>query len=107
MGREFGVEHTIEDGLAVVRVRGEIDLMTAGALRDELCAAVQAAPVVMVDMSGVGFLDSTGVRSLFDAYKCASDVGHQLYVRDAQQWVAKVLDVTGVGRLLTPPATKM
>ncbi|MDI1462680.1 STAS domain-containing protein [Catellatospora sp. KI3] len=106
MGREYGVTHGTEDGLAVVRVQGEIDLMTADALRDELCAAVQAAPVVMVDLSGVGFLDSTGVRSLFDAYKCAADLGHHLYVRDAQQWVAKVLDVTGVGRLLTPPAPK-
>ncbi|GHJ48144.1 hypothetical protein Cs7R123_54860 [Catellatospora sp. TT07R-123] len=103
MGREFGVERTSENGLAVVRVRGEIDLLTADALRDELCNALRTAPTVMVDLAEVGFLDSTGVRSLFDAYRCAADLGHRLYVRDAQQWVAKVLAVTGVGKLLTPP----
>ncbi len=103
MNRGFGVERVVDADRLVVKVRGEIDLMTAGTLRDELVDAVKQSPEVMVDLSEVGFLDSTGVRSLFDAYRAAGELGHRFYVSGSRQWVAKVLDVTGVGKLLAPP----
>lgn len=104
MSRGFGVERVVDADRIVVKVHGEIDLMTAGTLRDELCDAVKQSPEVMVDLQGVGFLDSTGVRALFDAYRAANELGHRFYVSGARQWVAKVLDVTGVGKLLAPPS---
>jgi anti-anti-sigma factor len=60
----FEVDRRSEDGVAVVAVRGELDLNTA----PTLCLAIeQAAPPVVVDLSAVGFCDSTGMRALMEA----------------------------------------
>jgi anti-sigma B factor antagonist len=65
--------------------------------------AVGRASEVRVDMAEVTFLDSTGIRALVQGYRTAQTRGSGLYVVGAQQWVAKVLEVTGVGPLLAPP----
>lgn len=99
----FGVETTGGADLALVRVRGDIDLSTATRLGEELQRAVSGTAVVVVDLAGVGFLDSTGVRALVDAHRAAGRLDRHLYVAGAHTWVAKVLDVTGVGPLLAAP----
>lgn len=48
-------------------VEGEIDLSNAGALQGELTAAVpNSARGLLLDLSGVEFLDSSGVHMLYD-----------------------------------------
>jgi anti-sigma B factor antagonist len=66
----FEVDTRIEDGVAIVAVRGELDLDTAPGL----CLAIaQAAPPgavpprVVVDLSDVEFCDSTGMRAVMQA----------------------------------------
>jgi anti-sigma B factor antagonist len=55
----------------VVRAVGELDLSTAG----RLCRAIDAAasagprPRVMIDLTGLGFCDSTGLRALIGAIR--------------------------------------
>jgi anti-sigma B factor antagonist len=52
---------------AVVRVAGEIDIATTPRLRAALDQAAGAAPLeVWVDLSDVGFMDSTGLNALLD-----------------------------------------
>jgi anti-sigma B factor antagonist len=66
---EFAVDTRTEDGVAVVAVRGELDLDTAPALC--LCIAQTAppggVPRVVVDLTDVGFCDSTGMRAVMEA----------------------------------------
>jgi anti-anti-sigma factor len=99
----FSVDHVVEDGRLTVRVSGDIDLATAEKLSESLEGAVSRVGEVRVDLSEVTFLDSTGIRSLVQAYRSAQSRGGALYVVGARQWVAKVLEVTGVGPLLAPP----
>jgi anti-anti-sigma factor len=58
----FAVETHGRSGRWIVVVRGEIDLATVGMIEDEL-ASLGGRPVVL-DLSGVTFLDSTGVALL-------------------------------------------
>jgi anti-anti-sigma factor len=52
----------IDDGVAV---RGEIDLATAGDLAEALYAAAAATDAgFLIDLSGVTFIDSTGIDAL-------------------------------------------
>jgi anti-sigma B factor antagonist len=99
----FGVEQVVNGDRVSVKVTGDIDLATADKVGEALTEALTKKSEVWVDLSGVTFLDSTGIRALVQAHRKASNQGAHLYVHGAQQWVAKVLEVTGVGPLLAPP----
>ena len=99
----FSVDHVPSSDGITVKVAGDIDLATADKLAESLEEAVAQAHEVRVDLADVTFLDSTGIRSLVQAYRSAQTRGGVFYVIGARQWVAKVLDVTGVGPLLAPP----
>jgi anti-sigma B factor antagonist len=56
------------DGAVVVQLVGELDLYNAHTVRDHLLAAVADAPErLVVDLSGVTFIDSTGLGVLIEA----------------------------------------
>jgi anti-sigma B factor antagonist len=63
---EIGIDQV--SGHTVVRVAGELDVFTAGQLRQVLFDPVLCAgPRVVVDLDDVTFLDSTGVGTLVAA----------------------------------------
>ena len=69
MGDEsFRVEVVNANGRAIVSLHGEIDMNCGPALRDALSAAQHGSPDVIVDLSGVTFMDSTGLHALIGAY---------------------------------------
>jgi anti-anti-sigma factor len=60
------VEASTIDGTRIVRVSGEIDLSNASQVRDAIgAAALDAAAVVVVDLSGTDYLDSAGIAMIF------------------------------------------
>jgi anti-sigma B factor antagonist len=64
---------------AVLAVQGEVDLQTAPELRREVARMVSGdAPHVIVDLSGVAFLDSTGLGALIAGRNSARRVGGSL-----------------------------
>src|SRR4051812_537269 len=85
-----------------VALSGEGDLAAREECMAALMAAVSAAPLVVVDLSGVTFLDSSGVHALVTAYRAALDRGGRLTIVNASGMVEHVLDITGVGGLLSP-----
>jgi len=61
-----GVEE--RDGAIIVRLAGELDLYNAHAVREELAAAAERGPErLVVDLSGLTFIDSTGLGVLIEA----------------------------------------
>ena len=62
-----GLDVRDEDGVVVARVGGEIDLSNARDLGARLASAVpNAALGVVIDLSAVTYLDSSGVHVLFE-----------------------------------------
>src|SRR4051812_10431968 len=89
------------DGVATVDATGELDLLTAPALREALEEAVALAPErIVVGMATVTFLDSTGLGALVHGWRLASQEGITLTVRGASPSVRRVITVTGLGDLL-------
>jgi anti-sigma B factor antagonist len=87
-----------DDATTVLEVRGELDFATAGALRAELLdASRDDAPTVALDLSGVGFIDSTGVSLLVQAKRRLDDAGRTLVLRSPSERVRRVLDLSGLG----------
>jgi len=95
---EVGIEKTTADGIYVVRVDGELDLYTAPQLKDALDEVITAGHTsLVVDLTGVGFLDSTGLGVLLSGLKMIKALGQEgnlsLVVNDPH--VSKVLRITG------------
>jgi anti-sigma B factor antagonist len=61
--------------VAVVTLEGEVDLQNSPALRKELLARLAERQDVVVDLSGVAYIDSSGIASLVEAYQTARRQG--------------------------------
>ncbi|HLL66394.1 MAG TPA: STAS domain-containing protein [Micromonosporaceae bacterium] len=86
----------------VVQVAGEVDLSTEPELRRDLAAVVEREMAqVVVDLTGVAFLDSTGLGLLVWAFRRMQDRGGGLCLAGPQASVAKLLDLTSLDRLIT------
>jgi anti-anti-sigma factor len=100
---EFSVEINADhgNGEVIVTPKGELDLAAAPALESGLAEAESHEPkLIVVDMAGVGFIDSTGLRVLLAAAGRARDGGWRFQVSTPTQQVAKLLDLTRSGSVL-------
>ncbi len=77
----------------LVTVRGEIDMDNAGELVDAL---ERVAGTAVVDISGVTFIDSTGLQGLLRAQKTARQRGDDLILRHPSRAVRRLLELTGL-----------
>jgi anti-anti-sigma factor len=83
----------------VIAVRGELDLATAPMLRDAFASADREdEAVAVVDLTEVGFLDSSGLRVLAQCQRMLAgpDGGAALRLVVATDAVRRVFDVTGL-----------
>jgi len=89
-------------GGTVLELRGEIDFASADAWRDIIarCLAEMRPPVLVLDLSGVSFADSAGVALLLFAKQRCNQAGAELELRNVASPVMRVLDMTGVRRIL-------
>ncbi|SRR5512138_825304 len=81
----------------VVRASGELDIGGAPAMRNALRQVCDDRPEVVVDMAGVTFMDSTGLRELLRA---TSD-GHRVVLRHVPEPVRALLAMAGVEPLFS------
>jgi anti-sigma B factor antagonist len=83
------------DGLVRIMLRGELDLSTAGKVEDELRRVETDRPaVVALDLSGLSFLDSTGLRLVVSADERAKDEGRRLAIVRGPEEVQRVFTIT-------------
>jgi anti-sigma B factor antagonist len=86
----------------VVIVRGEVDVSTAPQLRACLEEVTDSSqPRVVVDVGDVQFIDSSGIAVLAAALKRLRPAGRDLVVRRPTPQMTKLLDMTGMGALVT------
>lgn len=87
-----------QDGDATVLVlRGELDPHTAPRLRDQIdrAFAVGRSDLVL-DLAGLTFIDSSGLRVIIGAHKEANEGGGRLVLRSPSQTARRLLDITGL-----------
>jgi len=91
---ELGIETRAEDEVTVVALSGEFDL--AGVERFELALGkLESAPgAVLVDLSGLVFLDSSGLRALVMADQRAKQEGRRLAIVPGPPVVRRVFEIT-------------
>jgi anti-sigma B factor antagonist len=90
-----------EDGSVRVQVRGELDISTSPQLDEALRREIDAGKRVVVDLSEIAFIDSTGLNTLITALRASSSNGAGLMVSPSlPAQVQRVLEVTGLNEVL-------
>ena len=86
-----------QDGVCVVEVLGEVDVHTSPQLREQLVALIESgANDIVLDMSELEFLDSTGLGVLVGALKRLVARHGTLVLRSPREATRKVLEITGL-----------
>lgn len=108
MALGIGVEVTDELGSLVVSPHGDVDMETAPELDAALAAVDDAVSRVVVDLSDVDFLDSSGITVLVEHWQRLQQRAHPAELRlvVATPAVAKVLDVAGLAHVLPGYASR-
>ncbi|SDC30145.1 STAS domain-containing protein [Actinokineospora iranica] len=85
----------------VVSVTGEVDLATAPDLERALETALSQpeATGVRVDLSGVEFMDSAGLRVLVAARRNAETAGQSLVLHAPHDRVRRIIEITGLAEV--------
>jgi anti-sigma B factor antagonist len=101
-GDDFRISVRDDAGRKIVTVEGEVDVATAPALRDELYRLIeQGTSEVVVDLSGMDFIDSTGLGVFVGALRRARESGGGIELRGLQPSARKVFDITGLSSAFT------
>lgn len=67
----MGYAVTENQGVIVIALDGDVDLEHSAAVRDMLLAQVAKGRDLMVDLSAVAYIDSSGIASLIEALQSA------------------------------------
>ena len=90
-----------DDGTAVLfKLRGTLDIATSPTLRAALTEAQTAKKNVVVDLTQVEFLDSTGLGALIGAHRRAEEGGTSVRLIVTEGPILRLLAITGLIRAL-------
>jgi anti-sigma B factor antagonist len=89
----------LEDGI-IVRATGEIDVATVGLLTRQLDTAREEGTSVLLDLSGVTFIDSTGLQLLLEASQSSALSDWGFFVIRHSRVVQRLIEVSGTADLL-------
>jgi anti-sigma B factor antagonist len=88
----FRLEERRNGARTVLAVHGELDLATVGDVRSRLDALRREGRSVVLDLDGLAFMDSTGIRLLLQAAQDASRDGWDFSVTRGSFAVRRVLE---------------
>ncbi|HOZ46627.1 MAG TPA: STAS domain-containing protein [Candidatus Hydrogenedentes bacterium] len=89
------IEESERDGQYVIAVAGEVDLYTSPELRNAVIKAVpkRVCNVVALDLSQVGYMDSSGVATLVEGLKLSHQKNVAFQLVAPSKPVMKVLQL--------------
>jgi anti-anti-sigma factor len=87
------VDEHVYDDVVVLDVRGEVDLAVSPALWERLETHVRSGKRVVIDLTDVAFIDSSGLALLVRAHRDAQWYGGSLHLRGGEQ-LRRALSIT-------------
>ena len=95
---EVSREASVDSAEQLIRVRGELDIANAKALRDPFRSAVDAgARVVLLDLSECSSVDSTGLAAILNGARELKLAGVALVAVTSNSHIVKLFELTAIG----------
>jgi anti-sigma B factor antagonist len=88
------------DGYTICRPVGELDAFTVSQFRQAL-AEMASSHRLLIDMSGVPFVDSAGLGALIGGIRRARELGGDVAVACNRPTLVRLLRTTGFDRIVT------
>ena len=97
----FDVDTETENGSALVRVRGDFDLQVAERVADALAEVEGTEPgLLVIDLSGLSFLDSTGMGVIAAAYARAAEADRRFAIVRPPGGVRQAFEISGFDKVV-------
>lgn len=95
------MDHKISEAGAtvVIAFSGDIDLQTSPDARRALLELVGRRKSILVDLAGVGYIDSSGVASLVECLQSARKSGLQMALVSVSEGAMRVLQLARLDRV--------
>ncbi|MBX3287395.1 MAG: STAS domain-containing protein [Acidimicrobiales bacterium] len=81
---------------------GELDAASAATLGDALAQAREQAGTVVLDLAGLTFIDSSGLRVVAAEHVAAGESGSAFRIVGATDRVRRIFEMTGLESLIEP-----
>lgn len=97
------LELKIDQDTLLVRVQGDLDLVVAKEFKvriDEVLYSKEWLQHLMVDVSEVGFIDSSGLGAIIGRYKIMKNRKGQMAICGVNAQVFRVLELAGIKKLM-------
>ena len=90
-----------ESGAVIVALMGDVDLQHSPDARKILLQCVEKKRPILVDLSGVDYIDSSGVASLVECLQNARRVGSAMALVSVSDGARRVLQLARLDRVFT------
>jgi anti-sigma B factor antagonist len=89
-----------EDGVAVIALGGEVDVYTSPRLKQEMVDLLnKGTSRLVIDLSGVQYLDSTGLGVLIGGLKRARERDGDLRLICDNMRILRIFEITGLTKI--------
>jgi anti-sigma B factor antagonist len=89
------IETTTIDGVVVARINGDIDGSNAAATQAHILTLAQSNMRFVLDMSGVGYMSSAGLRMLLASYRAVAGKGGAVVLAGLSEELSDTMSLTG------------
>lgn len=88
-------------GWQIITVVGQVDSKTVNQLRDYLEADIKGGNAVGLELTGVPFMSSAGLRTMLTVYRQTQSMGVSLALIGLREEIAETMKVTGFYQYFT------
>ena len=97
----FSVTVSTDGDRSTVALRGELDMSGVDRAREAIeQAELATSPLLVLDLSELDFIDSTGLEVILRAARRAHDEGRRLIVARPSRYVKRLLEMTAIDQSL-------
>lgn len=99
MTRRLKIDERVDGTTCVVVPQGDVDLEVSQDLRQVLLRHVKDGRDLLVDMNAVGYVDSSGIASLIEAFQAARSRGARFALAAVPERAMRVLRLARLDRV--------
>lgn len=103
---ELDIKSERDGGVCMLKLSGEVDVYTAPTLKERIVSAVDdGCKEIVVDLDGVGFIDSSGLGVLVGGLRRVKERSGSIRLVCTRENILKIFRITGLDKVFPIFAT--